>query len=197
VPDIPAAAFPDDIDGSAQRLAWEVPETAAVAVLAAVGVLMAGGLVAGIVAAGSPSYGGGTPLRIATSTAITFGATWAGPLLAIALLGIVGLCWWQAEAWGVLSEPDEESKRTIEAVGHILRAHRICQWTQIELLVICLGAGALVVSSALLSTGGLSASSVNWALIIVQAANLLAVLAVASVGIWIGRKVKVDQESSS
>jgi hypothetical protein len=190
VSDISAVAFPDDLDGSGQRLAWEVPETAAVAVLVAVGVLMAGGLVAGIVAAG-------TPFRIAASTAISFGATWAGPLLAIALLGIAGLCWWQSEAWGALSEPDEESKRTFEAVGHMQRAHRICQWTQIELLLICLGAVALVVSSTLLSTGGLSANAVSWARIIVQTANLLAVLAVASVGVWIGRKVKVDQESPS
>jgi hypothetical protein len=197
VSDISAVAFPDDLDGSGQRLAWEVPETAAVAVLVAVGVLMAGGLVAGIVAAGTPSYGGGTSLRIAASTAISFGATWAGPLLAIALLGIAGLCWWQSEAWGALSEPDEESKRTFEAVGHMQRAHRICQWTQIELLLICLGAVALVVSSTLLSTGGLSANAVSWARIIVQTVNLLAVLAVASVGVWIGRKVKVDQESSS
>jgi hypothetical protein len=196
VPDTPAGGFPDEIDGSAYRLAWEVPETGAVAVLAAVGVLMVGGLVAGVVAANSPSYGGGTPLRISVSTAISFGATWAGPLLAIALLAIVGLCWWQAEAWGAVSEPDHEFERAVEAVGHIQRAHRICWWAQAELLLVCLGAVALVVSSALLSTGGLNAGAVNWVRIIVEVANLLAVLAVASVGAWIGRKVDVDPESS-
>jgi len=196
VPDTPVVASPVDIDGSAQRLAWEVPETGAVAVLVAAGLLMAGGLVAGMVAARAPSFGGGTTGRITASTAIGFGATWAGPLLAIALLGIVGLCWWQAEVWGAVSEPDDEGERTVEAVGHMQRAHRICQWTQIELLFVCLGAVALVVSSALLSTGGLSANAVNWARIIVEVANLLAVLAVASVGAWIGRKVNVNQESS-
>ena len=195
MPDTPAADSPDDIDQSAERIAWEVPETAAVAVLVAVGVLMAGGLVAGIVAS-MPSYGGGTPSRIAASTAISFGAAWAGPLLAIALLGVVGLCWWQAEAWSAASEPDDERVRVVEAAGHMRRAHRISQWSQVELFLICAGAVALVVSSALLSTGGVSANSVNWARIIVEVANLLAVLAVTGVGAWIGRKVNMDQESS-
>jgi len=194
VPDAPAADSPDDIPKSEERLAWEVPETAAVAVLVAVGVLMAGGLVAGIVAS-MPSYGGGTPSRIAASTAISFGATWAGPLLAITLLGVVGLCWWQAEAWSAVSEPDDERDRMVEAAGHMRRAHRISQWTQGALLLVCAGAAALVVSSALLSTGGVGANSVSWAPVIVEVANLLAVLAVAGVGAWIGRKVNMDQES--
>jgi hypothetical protein len=158
----------------------------------AVGVLVAGGLVAGIVAS-APSYGGGTPLRITVSTAISFGATWAGPFLAIALLGLVGLCWWQAEAWGAAIEPDDARDRVAEAAGHIRRAHRISQWTQVALLLVCAGAVAQVVSSALLSTGGVAANAVNWARIIVEVANLLAVLAVAGVGAWIGRKVSVDQ----
>ena len=55
---------------------------------------------------------------------------------------------------------------------------------------------ALVVSSALLSTGGISANAVNWARIIVEVANLLAVLSVAVVGVRIGRKVNVSQVSS-
>ena len=195
MPDTPAADSTDDIDSSAERLAWEVPETAAVAILVASGVLMVGGLVAGIVAS-SPSYEGGTPLRIAASTAISFGATWAGPLLAVTLLGVVGLCWWQAEAWGAASELDDDRDQVVEAAGHMRRAHRISQWTRVELLLICAGAVALVVSSALMSTGGLGTNAVNWARIIVEVANLLAVLVVTGVGVWIGRKVYMDQESS-
>jgi hypothetical protein len=201
MPDTPAADLPDDVDSSAEHLVWEVPEIAAVAVLAASGALMAGGLVAGIVASrpsygGGTSFGGGTSLRIAASTAISFGATWAGPLLAIALLGVVGLCWWQVDAWSAASEQDDAGNRLVESAGHIRRAHRMCLWTQVALLLICVGAAALVVGSTLLSTGGLGTSPVNSARVIVEVTNLLAVLTVAGVGAWIGRKVNVDPESS-
>jgi hypothetical protein len=196
VTDAPAADFPDDIAQSDERLAWEVPETAAAAVLVAVAVLMVGGLVAGIVAS-TTSYGGITPSGVVAGNAISFGATWAGPLLAIALLGVVGLCWWEFQAWSDASEPDEVRYRVVEVAGHIRRAHRISQWTQVALLLICAGAAALVVGSLLLSTGGGgSANSVNWSRTIVEVANLLAVLVVAGVGVWIGRKINMDQESS-
>ena len=194
--DLPTADSSDGIDESAERVAWEVPEIAAVAVLVATGVLIAGGVVAGIVASRS-SYGGGTPSRIAATTAISFGATWAGPLLAIVLLGVVGLCWWQVEAWGAASEPDDARDRLIEVAGHMQRAHRISQWTQVALLVNCVGAVALVVSSALLFTGGVSVNPVNWARTVVEVANLLAVLAVTGVAVWIGQKVNVYQEYST
>ncbi len=189
MPDNPGEDSPDDVDRSTPRLEWEIPETAAVAVLVAVGLLMVGGLVAGIVAS-MPSYGG-TPDRITASNAIGFGATWAGTVLAIALLGLVGLSWWQAEAWSAASEPDDERDRGAEAAGHMRRAHRISQWSQVALLLICAGAVALVVSSALLSTGGVGTNSVDWARVVVEAANLLAVVVVTGAGIWIGRKIDV------
>jgi len=91
VAELPATDSPDGIDETGERLAWEVPEIAAVGILVATAVLIAGGVVAGIVASRT-SYGEGPPSRIAATTAISFGATWAGPLLAFVLLGIVGLC---------------------------------------------------------------------------------------------------------
>jgi hypothetical protein len=73
-------------------LAWEVPEIAAIVVLVAFAVLVVGGLVAGIVA--STGANGAFPAtRQFTGQAITYGATWAEPLLAIALLAVVALCW--------------------------------------------------------------------------------------------------------
>jgi hypothetical protein len=195
VPDIPDADSPDDIDQSRERLAWEIPETAAVAVLVAVGALIVGGFVAGIMASTSTDVG--TPARFATGNAIGFGAFWAGPPVAIALLGVVGLSWWQAETWSAASEPDDERDQGAEAAGHMRRAHRISQWSQVALLLICAGAVALVVSSTLLSTGGVNSNSVDWARVVVEAANLLAILVVAGAGIWIARKVALDQEPSN
>jgi hypothetical protein len=194
VPDIPDADSPDDIDRSRVRLAWEIPEIAAVAVLMAVGALIVGGLVAGIVAS-TPTYVG-TSARFATGNAISFGAFWAGPPLAIALLGVVGLSWWQLETWRAASEPDDERDQRAEAAGHMRRAHRISQWSQVALLLICAGAVALVVSSTLLSTGGVNSNSADWARVVVEAANLLAIVVVAGAGIWIARKVTMDEEPS-
>ena len=189
----------DSSDGMAQsdgRLAWEVPEAAAVAVLVTVGVLMVGGLMAGI-AASTTSYGGITPSGLVVGNAISYGATWAEPLLAIALLGAIGLSWWQIEAWTDASEPDDEPLRLVEVAGHIRRAHRISQWTRAALLLVCAGAATLVVGSIVLSTGGDGGvNSVDWSRTIVEMANLLAVLVVASVGVWIGRRITMDQESS-
>ena len=191
-----AADSPDDVAQSEERPDWEVPETAAVAVLLAAGVLMVGGLVAGIVAS-TTSYGGITPSGIVAGNAISFGASWSGSLLAIALLGVVGLCWWQFEAWSDVSEPDDERDQVAEVAGHTQRAHRISQWTQAALLLNIAGAAALVVGTLLVSTGGGgSANSLAWSRTIVEVANLLAVLVVSGVGAWIGGKIKMDGEPS-
>jgi len=196
VPDPSAADFADDVAESDERLAWEVPELAAVAVLVAVGVLMVGGLAAGIVAS-TTSYGGIPSSGMVAGNAISFGATWAGPLLAIALLGVVGLCWWQVEAWGDAGEPDDAHDRAVEVAGHVRRARQISRWTLAALLLTCVGTAALVVGSVLLSTGGGgTAGPVAWSRTIVEVANLLAVLAVAGVGAWIGRTTNGDWISS-
>jgi hypothetical protein len=164
-------------------------------VLAAVGVLVVGGLVAGIVAS-TMSYGGITQGGAVAGNAIGFGAGWAEPLLAMALLGVVGVCWWQFEAWSDASEPDDGLDRVVEVTGHIGRAKRISQWTQAELLLLCAGAVALVVGIVLQSIGvGSNADAVDWARIVIEVASLLAVLVVAGAGAWIGRKITLDQES--
>jgi hypothetical protein len=185
----------DDALDSQKRLAWEAPETAAVVVVVAVGVLAVGGLVAGI-AASTASYGSFSPSHLATGTAIAFGAQWAGPLLAFVLLGVVGLCWWQSTAWTDASEPDDEQDRVSEVTGHIRRAGQISRWTQGALLLTCVGAIALVVGSVLQTTGAGTTGSLNWARNVSQVASLLAVLVVAGAGIWIARQIDSGQASS-
>jgi len=181
---------------SERRPAWEVPETAAVMVLVAVGVLAVGGLVAGIVAS-TTSYGSFSPIHLATGTAIAFGAQWAGPLLAFVLLGVIGLCWWQSAAWADASEPDDEQDRVMEVTGHIRRAGQISRWSQGALLLTCVGAIALVVGSVLQTTGvGGNTDSLEWARNVSQVASLLAVLIVAGAGLWIAGQIDNGQASS-
>ena len=165
-------------------------------VLVAVGVLVLGGLVTGIVA-GTASYGSLSPVHLATGTAIAFGAQWAGPLLAFVLLGVIGLCWWQSAAWADACEPDEEQDRVMEATGHIRRAGQISRWTQGALLLTCVGAIALVVGTVLQTTGaGGTTGSLDWARNVSQAASLVAVLIVAGAGSWIARQIDNGEASS-
>ncbi|HZM57724.1 MAG TPA: hypothetical protein VFC03_22150 [Acidimicrobiales bacterium] len=172
-----------------------MPEAAAVAVLVAIGALIVGGVVAGIVAS-TASDGGLPSSHIVAGNAISFGAQWAGPVFAIVLLGVVGLCWWQSEAWSDASEPDDEQDRELEVAGHVRRARQISYWTQVELALVCPGAIALVIGGLLLTAGGLSGNSLNWARTIDQVVNLLAVLVIAGGGLWIGRRVGREHPSS-
>jgi len=194
--DPPPEDFPDDAFASEARLAWEVPEIAAASVLVAVAALIAGGIVAGIVAS-TASYGPATPSRLTTGTAISFGSLWAGPLVAVALLAVVGLCWWQSEAWADASEPDDGQDRALQVTGHIRRAIRLSRWALAALPVTLVGAISLVVSSVL-QTFGVPGSpgSLNWSRIVLQVAGLLAVVVVSTAGFWIARQIDDGQVRS-
>ncbi|MGP0109749.1 MAG: hypothetical protein ACLPR9_12990 [Acidimicrobiales bacterium] len=65
-----------------------------------------------------------------------------------------------------------------------------------ELALVCLGAIALVVGGLLLTAGGLSGNSLNWARTIDQVVNLLDVLVIAGGGLWIRRRVGREHPSS-
>jgi len=192
----PVGSSPDGTLPFEDRLEWEVPEFAAVAVLLAVAVLMVGGFAAGIVAS-TASYGSFQPRGLVAGSAISIGASFVGPLLAVVLLGVVGLCWWQFEAWSDASTPDDDRDRGVEVAGHIQRAHRIGRWTLTALVLLCVGAGSLVVASILLSSGSSGGrTSIDWSRTIVIVANLLAVLVVSGAGFLINGKVKMADDSS-
>jgi len=196
VTDSSAAGSPDDISESEERIAWEVPETAAVAVLAAVALLIVGGLGAGIVAS-TASYGGFTPSGIVLGTAITLGAQWAGPLIAFVLLAVMGMCWWQSEAWADASEPDDEHGRIVEVAGHVRRANQIGRWTLAALVLTCIGAIAVLVGTVVQTTGaGGNANTLNWSRYVIQGASLLAVVVIAGAGAWLARQINHGQTSS-
>lgn len=194
--DAPTEDSADDSPSAELHLAWEVPEIAAVAALAAVAVLMLGGLLAGIVAS-TASYTGLTPSGIVPGTAITLGAQWAGPLIAIVLLGVIGVCWWQSESWAEAGEPDDEHDRSMEMAGHIRRANQLSSWTQAALLLTCMGAIALVVGTVVQTSGsGGNSTTLNWSRYIFQGASLLAVFVIAGAGVWVARQINNDQASS-
>ena len=169
----------DDDNETSQLLTWEVPEIAAMVVLIALGALAVGGLVAGIIA--SSGWSGSFPApRYVTGEAITFGAAWAEPLLAIALLGVMGLSWWQLQAWddtdGEGSGEDDHKVR-----GHIRRALRIGLAAGIALVVTVAGSLADLIGTVMAIPG---TGALNWSRYVISGASFVGVLVVATGG-WI------------
>jgi hypothetical protein len=167
-------------------LSWEVPEIAAVVVLVAFGALTVGGLVAGIIF--STSTDGGFPAtRQITGEAITFGAAWAGPLLAIALLGVVGLSWWLIETWGEAGDEEPRQFDDLEVQGRMWRAWRIGMAAQIALILTVGGSIAALVGTVMGSLGG---GPQNWSRFVIEGASVIGVLVLAVGGWKIGRSAR-------
>lgn len=182
MPDQPAF----DIDTAAtieedrQRLAWEVPEVAAIVLLAAFGALVLGGLIAGIVAS--------TDIPIATGqfigAVITEVTQWADPLVAIALLGVIGISWWQRQAWTDALEAEPHLSSDAEALGHLDRARRIDLYAQSALLLTVAGAAASLVGIIIV----LGNNAAAWSRYVYSGASLIVVTIIAGGGLWISRK---------
>ena len=172
------------VSDPAPRLPWEVPELVGVAVLLVVAVLALGGLAIGI----AGSLKGQLPDNISPVwTNLEFGAQWANPLVALAVLGVLGVCWWQLQAWAeVIEAPDEEDENDrIEALGHMVCARMGVISSLGALGVTALGSIAEFVG--LLGQGGVSQL---WPEYVFRGTEMLAVLVVLAIGMMIERGLR-------
>jgi hypothetical protein len=175
------ADSPRSTDESLRVVAWEVPEIAAVVVLVAFFALVVGGLAAGIIL--STEVGGPAPRQF-TGEAIVFGASWAEPLLAVALLGVVCVGWWQTEAWINEAEGDHYD----DAVSvHVERARRIGAGAQVALVLTVFASIAGLIGEVLMNVG---TNAGSWSRYMIAGAGLAGVLALAAGGLWIGRRAR-------
>lgn len=167
-------------------LPWAGPEVVAVAVLVTVGLLALGGLAEGIYVATSNSQPFVDPFANVWNS-ITFGASWAEPLLALFLLGATGVCWWHVDRW---SDDVDDSSGVLEpAQGYIRRAQRIASWGLGGLSLTVLGSvtglianiGIVVLSHSI----GVAGSRVIGAV-----ANTTAVLAIGVAGWLVVRETR-------
>lgn len=188
----PSLAVPEgDVDADEPRVDWEVPEVAAAAVVVAVGLLVLGGLATGIAAAaGAPGLLGPGSGAAVAGTSIQDGAEWAGPLLAMVLLGVVGLCWWQVDRWS--GAPDDVD--AAEVAGHVLRSQRIARWATGALVLTLAGSIAHFAGYLLANTTVGNHSSFVWSHDIYEAASVLAVAVVASGGIWAAMRLQATPD---
>jgi hypothetical protein len=171
---------------------WEILEFAAAAVLTAVAFVILGGLGGGIdIAATGPA----SSLQIVGSY-ITVGAAWAGPLLAVALLAVAGVAWWQVTGWSDVIDSGGDDADQEEAIGHLVRGYKLTRWNVVALLVTGVGAVAGFVGAVLLGHDVPFASG-DVSRDILAAGNLLAVLVIITVGLLIARTslIRVDNGS--
>jgi hypothetical protein len=190
----PAVASGDDEFEVHTRVEWSVPEVAATAVLVLVCLLAAGGLATGIITVtGNPHLFGSSGDQLA-ALGTEYGASWAGPLLAIALVAVLGVAWWQAETWAdAVNDPDADDAddASVGAV-RLWRSWQLRRWAQFGLLVTAAGsvaglAGALIASG---NTPGGFGPPAMWAHDVLTGAEALGTLLVAAVGFWIASRVQ-------
>ena len=165
---------------------WDIPEFATAAVLAAIAVIIAGATVAGI-AVGASQIGGPSGTGETVGADMQYAAQWADILVAIALLAVSGICWWQTEGWVEASTGGGGGHDGEWARDHLRRVGAIGVATQVELVLTGVGALAGFVG-AILFYGSVPAGSDAWTRDILPAANLVAVLAVATAGMLITRR---------
>lgn len=171
---------PGEDDGP---VAWIVPEIASLGVLVLAALLAAGGLATGIVSVLGSQQDALTGTQL-TGQALENGASWGGALLAVALVGVLGVAWWQAGTYAAPGDPD------LEAATRLWRAWQLRRFALIGLLLTAAGAVAGFVGVLITTLNvPLGVPPINWARDILEGASTLATVLVAAVGIWVGGQV--------
>ncbi|HEY5250217.1 MAG TPA: hypothetical protein VIJ09_01050 [Acidimicrobiales bacterium] len=172
------------------RLEWEVPEIVGATILVSIAILAIGGLVTGI-ARDIATTGGALPIGSGNQQvwyAVQIGAEWASPVVALILMGVVGLCWWQWQGWSEVIEDPDRIEELSEALGHLRRAQRTAMWTRVVLVVTALGSIAVFVAQLGVYSGS------DATLDILPGVETLAVFVLLAGALWIDSKLTVDDD---
>jgi hypothetical protein len=116
--------------------------------------------------------------------AVSSGAGWASPVVAVLLLAVLGLCWWQLQAWSELVEEPDPDDDLSDALRHIGRAHLIARWALVGVALTAGGAVALLVAQLATSAG---LPDGDWTVTIAAVASFLAALALLAGALWAAR----------
>jgi hypothetical protein len=102
------------------------------------------------------------------------------------VLGVLGLCWWQVDAWLEVTEtPGNDDDDESEARGHMRRAHLIARWAMVALAVTAAGSIAGFVAEV-----GTNAGQGFWTIDIYGGGSLLAVLVLLSAAVAVNRRIQ-------
>ena len=175
---------PFNTDDTGPPPSWEFPEIAAVVVLVAVGLLVLGGIAAGI-AESLRNYGVAAPPEISNQrlgSSLAVGGDWATTALTAVLLGVMGLCWWNLRE---KVENDLSAHNLNYALRHIQRWHMIAPWVQAGLIISVLAAIAQFVGVVIEQSGRTEILAPYF----LAGANMLAVLVLAAAGVLLVRRL--------
>ena len=164
---------------------WELAEWVAAALLVAVTVLGAGGLVSGIVGSLEPA---GLPVLSGagfTGQLLMESTSWSGFLTLLMVLASLGLIWWQVQAWSEdLGAADGDGGGAAgadlsagDAAGHLVRARRMTAWAGACAVGVALASVAAFVGEVMFEHG--VQTLFVWGRYVMQGGVLLASLAVA------------------
>jgi hypothetical protein len=165
------------------KLPWEIPEVAGTSILGAIGCLVVGGLATGI-ARGIEIEQPFTGVQ-GTWNVIAFSTQWASPVVALFVLCVFGLCWWQLQAWSEVAEESDEDDEGYEAQRHMRRAHQLACGARIALFLTAAGSLAGFVAEL-----GVDLGAVGWTIEIDAGAATLATLVLSLAGEFAGRRLR-------
>jgi hypothetical protein len=174
------------------RVPWVWQEVLSAAALGSLGLIVLGGLAAGI-ATSTQSGFPVSPLNIGW-TAVQSGTSWANPYFAIFLLAILGTTWWMRREWLDGREDDEEE----EVSRHLDRSRGLQVGAQVGLLIVALAAilGFVAILEENLNAGG-TQSALDTSTEIGFGVDAAAVLLLVVVGLWVSRRLDRPQQGGS
>jgi len=177
----------DEAEQSEASLAWEVPEIVGVAGLSTVALLAVGGLATGIARAVTETGSSFPPGLFSQEVwnAITFGSQWAGPVVAIIVLAVFVLCWWQMQAWAEATDGPADDDDLADARGHIGRANLMARWAMAALVLTAAGSIAGFIAEVGLNTG-----QPYWTIDLYTGASLLAVLVLLGTAVVVNQRLR-------
>ena len=145
-----------------KRLPWEIAEMVGAGLLGAAGTIAVLSIVSGVAYAFTnttqPTSPFGNAVQVGPTIAeVTQRSTlWATPVMALLVIGAIGVAWWQVESWSSFVAEDEEATddEMTSAFRHLLRAKVLVTSALAAAAVVAAAVVALVVSTIVVFLGG-------------------------------------------
>ena len=193
---------PPGFSGERKRLPWETAEIVGGGLLGAASTIAVLSVVSGIsyafTNATQPTSPFGNAVQVGPTIAeVTQRSTlWATPVVALLVIGAIGIAWWQVESWSSFVAEDEEATddEMTSAFRHLLRAKVLVTSALAAAAVVAAAVVALVVSTIVVFLGGPGNIVVSEDLSVIGQG--LGTLAVVGIGTFAGTRLRNSVEAT-